>query len=70
MNRRNFIDRIFRGLMAGGLLAVSGFLTYRRKTAGSDSCTYLPVCDRCNLFTGCNKSAKQIRSQNGKGKQN
>lgn len=66
MERRKFLDQFIRWTMAGGLLSLSGFLAYRHQYAGPEDCYYLPVCTHCNLFEGCDKTAKNIRLRNGK----
>jgi len=66
MKRRKFMDQFFRWAMAGGLLSVGGILASRGQLTSTEDCTYLPSCNHCSLFDGCNKTVKKRRLNDGK----
>jgi len=67
MERRKFMDQFFRWTLAGGLFSMGGILASRGQLTFSEDCSYLPACTHCDLFDGCEQTAKKKRLNHEKG---
>ena len=53
MDRRDFISRIGRWMLAGGLIGTSGYLFYHKRVGNPEDCYVNPYCKRCRNSNSC-----------------
>lgn len=65
MNRRNFVVKAGRGILLGGLAAVTGVLISRQQVSRYSECTADFQCKRCNRLSKCALPEAEIERSNG-----
>lgn len=61
MRRKEFIDKIFRYGILGGLVLLAGFLLLKRNVQPSGhSCADLKICRNCKKFEVCTLPEKKL----------
>ena len=65
MNRRNFIDKTGRGMLFGGLAALTGLLVSRQQVSRYDECIADFQCKKCNRLSKCGLPEAEIERGNG-----
>jgi hypothetical protein len=59
MNRKEFLNSVFRYGIAGSILLLTGFLFVRRKVTSSNQCTENVACKKCRKYSECKLPEKE-----------
>jgi hypothetical protein len=55
MDRKEFINRVIRIFLLGGMVFLTGFIVTRRKLKQGNACTPDTVCGSCPKLSDCSK---------------